>query len=215
MFGINLKKLRKINGLTQEDLANDLSVSRQAVSMWERGERTPKVGVLTKIVSIFGISMDHLLHLERTPQNHDPAAEVEGKEPEEILVVDDEKGMRDLLSKALTGSGYTVHTAEDGETAIMMLMEGRKDDIDLIILDAKLPGMGSITTLKRMKQIRKDLPVVMISAYATHLTAIETRILGAHKCLRKPFTMERLRKVIKSALPRHSNDSVKNNMKEL
>jgi len=211
MFGINLKKLREINDLTQEDLANDLSVSRQAVSMWERGERTPKVRVLSQIVGIFGISMDHLLHLEGTPQNHDPAAAVEGKGPEEILIVDDEKGMRDLLTKALTGSGYTVHTAEDGETAIMMLMEGRKDDIDLIILDAKLPGMGSITTLKRMKQIRKDLPVVMISAYATHLTGIETRMLGAHKCLRKPFTMERLRKVIKSAIPHYSNKREINN----
>ena len=61
MLKKNLKTLRKKNNLTQEDLANSLSVSRQAVCMWERGERTPKVSVLTKIAKTFGVSLDSMI----------------------------------------------------------------------------------------------------------------------------------------------------------
>lgn len=62
MFGTNLKELRKKNNLTQENLANKLSVSRQAVCMWERGERTPKISMLTKIAEIFRIPIDHMVN---------------------------------------------------------------------------------------------------------------------------------------------------------
>jgi len=66
MLGKNLKVLRKKNNLTQEDLADSLAVSRQAVCMWERGERTPKVCVLTKIAKTFGVSLDSMINGELT-----------------------------------------------------------------------------------------------------------------------------------------------------
>ena len=66
MLGKNLKVLRKKNNLTQEDLADSLSVSRQAICMWERGERTPKVSVLTKIAKTFGVSLDSMINGELT-----------------------------------------------------------------------------------------------------------------------------------------------------
>lgn len=69
MFEKNLKKLRKKNNLTQEDLAGSLAVSRQAVCMWERGERTPKVSVLTKIAKTFDISLDHMINGRLTSQD--------------------------------------------------------------------------------------------------------------------------------------------------
>ena len=62
MFANNLKELRKKNNLTQEDLANSLTVSRQAICMWERGERIPKINVLTKIARFFGVSIDHMVN---------------------------------------------------------------------------------------------------------------------------------------------------------
>jgi len=62
MLGRNLKTLRKKNNLTQEDLANSLSVSRQAICMWERNERTPKVSVLTKVSKVFGVSLDYMVN---------------------------------------------------------------------------------------------------------------------------------------------------------
>ena len=64
MLGRNLKTLRKKNNLTQEDLADSLAVSRQAVCMWERGERTPKVSVLTQIAKTFEVTIDHIVNCE-------------------------------------------------------------------------------------------------------------------------------------------------------
>ena len=64
MLGRNLKTLRRKNNLTQEDLADSLAVSRQAVCMWERGERTPKISVLTKIAKTFEITIDHIVNHE-------------------------------------------------------------------------------------------------------------------------------------------------------
>jgi len=64
MLGRNLKTLRKKNNLTQEDLADSLAVSRQAVCMWERGERTPKISVLTKIAKTFEITIDNIVNNE-------------------------------------------------------------------------------------------------------------------------------------------------------
>jgi len=64
MLGRNLKTLRKKNNLTQEDLADSLAVSRQAVCMWERGERTPKISVLTKIAKTFEITIDNIVNSE-------------------------------------------------------------------------------------------------------------------------------------------------------
>ena len=62
MLGRNLKRLRKENNLTQEDLANSLSISRQAICMWERGERMPKIRMLTKVSKIFDVSLDQIVN---------------------------------------------------------------------------------------------------------------------------------------------------------
>ena len=62
MLGKNLKVLRKKNNLTQEDLANSLAVSRQAVCMWERGERMPKISMLTKVSKVFDVSLDQIVN---------------------------------------------------------------------------------------------------------------------------------------------------------
>jgi len=59
---MNLRTLRAKNNLTQEGLAEKLLVSRQAVCMWERGARTPKIGVLTQMASFFGVSLDQIVN---------------------------------------------------------------------------------------------------------------------------------------------------------
>lgn len=65
MFGSNLKELRKRSNLTQERLAERLAVSRQAVCMWERGARTPKISVLTKVAKIFKVPLDDIVNGRR------------------------------------------------------------------------------------------------------------------------------------------------------
>jgi len=69
MLGRNLKALRKKKNLTQENLANSLSVSRQAICLWERGERTPKISTLTRVSRIFGVSIDHMVNGKLTVQD--------------------------------------------------------------------------------------------------------------------------------------------------
>jgi len=71
MLGRNLKRLREEKNLTQEDLAKSLAVSRQAICMWERGERTPKVRVLTEIAKIFDVSLDRMINGEAVPRDSD------------------------------------------------------------------------------------------------------------------------------------------------
>jgi len=70
MLGRNLRTLRKKNNLTQEDLADSLAVSRQAICLWERGERTPKVSTLAKVSKIFGVSIDHMVNGESMYQDN-------------------------------------------------------------------------------------------------------------------------------------------------
>jgi len=65
---MNLKTLRAKNNLTQENLAEKLLVSRQAVCMWERGMRMPKITVLTRIAGLFKVSLDHMVSQELTFQ---------------------------------------------------------------------------------------------------------------------------------------------------
>jgi len=72
MLGRNLKILRKKNNLSQEDLAGSLSVSRQAVCLWETGERTPKVSMLMSVSKIFGVSLDQIVNGKLVSQDNRP-----------------------------------------------------------------------------------------------------------------------------------------------
>ncbi len=80
-----------------------------------------------------------------------------------LLVIDDDQNIRELLSLEFEDLGYSVRTAVSGLDGIQIL----KDQvIDLIILDIKMPGMDGIETLERIMSIRKELPVVIHSAYS-------------------------------------------------
>ena len=94
-----------------------------------------------------------------------------------ILVVDDEKSMREILEIFLKSEGYGVSIAENGEKAI----EALKNDIfDLIITDMKMPKVGGLELLKNVKQITPDTVVVIITAFGTTDSAVEAMKLGAY-----------------------------------
>jgi DNA-binding response OmpR family regulator len=82
-----------------------------------------------------------------------------------ILVVDDEKNIRKLYENELRKEGYDVVTAESGEEALALLDE---NDIDLVVLDIRLEGMDGIDCLRTIVEKRRDLPVVLNSAYSTY-----------------------------------------------
>ncbi|MDI6761721.1 MAG: sigma-54 dependent transcriptional regulator [Thermodesulfobacteriota bacterium] len=116
-----------------------------------------------------------------------------------ILVVDDEKDMRWLLSNILKEDGYTIYEAEDCGHALNFL---KKDSPpDLILLDLRIPGeMDGIDLLKEIKTTRPEIQVIILTAYGNIGSAVEAIKLGAYDYLAKPFENERLRLTIKRAL---------------
>jgi DNA-binding NtrC family response regulator len=116
-----------------------------------------------------------------------------------ILVVDDEKDMRWLLSNFLKEDGYTIYEAEDCGHALNFL---KKDSPpDLILLDLRIPGeMDGIDLLKEIKTTMPEIQVIILTAYGNIGSAVEAIKLGAYDYLAKPFENERLRLTIKRAL---------------
>lgn len=82
-----------------------------------------------------------------------------------ILVVDDEKNIRKLYETELRRDGYDVVTAESGEEALQLI---EKEAVDLVVLDIRLEGMDGIDCLRTIMEKRRDLPVVLNSAYSTY-----------------------------------------------
>jgi nitrogen regulation protein NR(I) len=101
-----------------------------------------------------------------------------------ILIVDDDPRLRQSFEKLLTAEGHTVWTAPDGETALNMV---RANSPDVVIMDIRMPGMSGLETFKAMHQIEPKLPVIIMTAFGTTETAIETTKLGAFDYVLKPF----------------------------
>ncbi len=116
-----------------------------------------------------------------------------------ILVVDDEPGMREFLELMLIKEGYEVTTAASGEDAVMLV---RNSDFDLAIVDIQMPGINGIEVLKVVKECSPDTTVLMITAFASHETAIEAMKLGAYDYITKPFKIDEIKLVINKALER-------------
>jgi len=116
---------------------------------------------------------------------------------ERIMVVDDEKIVRESLYHWFMDEGYEVDTAENAETA---LKKFDKDTYDLILLDMKMPGMSGLELLPKLKQIDDDCFVILITAYASVPSAIQALKEGAFDYITKPVDPEELNHIVKNAL---------------
>ena len=116
---------------------------------------------------------------------------------ERILLVEDEKLIRWSLANRLTKEGYVVAEVDRGSDALKALEE---QEIDLILLDYRLPDMDGLQLLKIVGPKFRDLPVIMMTAYSTVESAIEAMKLGAFDYLNKPFEIEELLVTIQKAL---------------
>jgi len=114
-----------------------------------------------------------------------------------ILVVDDEKGMREFLSIMLRKEGHDPVAAENGQKAAKLIKE---DIFDLIISDVRMPKMGGVDLLKTVKELSPETVVVMITAYATAESAVEAMKEGAYDYIMKPFKVDEMRLVVRNAL---------------
>jgi two-component system, NtrC family, nitrogen regulation response regulator NtrX len=118
-----------------------------------------------------------------------------------ILVVDDEEGIRDSLSGIFEDEGYDVIAAGSGEEAIKVLKEHNPD---LVLLDIWLPGIDGIQTLQELKEIKSDLPVIMISGHGNIELAVKATRSGAYDFLEKPLSLERVLLAAKRALEKRT-----------
>ena len=114
-----------------------------------------------------------------------------------ILIVDDEAGMRDLLSRALEGAGYRTASCPDGMSGSCAARDG---EFDLVLLDMSLPKMNGLEALNAIKEHKPDLPIIMITAYGSAQTALEAMRLGAYDYITKPFDLDELQLVAERAL---------------
>jgi DNA-binding NtrC family response regulator len=117
-----------------------------------------------------------------------------------IMIVEDEPNVRLLFRAALESDRYTLTTAEDGETALRWL---KLEPSDLVLLDLRMPGIGGMEVLRRLRATGSDVPVVVITAHDSVPNAVEAMKLGAIDFVAKPLTPEALRQVVADVLTRH------------
>jgi len=132
-----------------------------------------------------------------------------------VLVIDDEKGMRDFLSIMLKREGYSVVVSQSADKASEVVAKG---EFDLVITDISMPGKSGIDILKQTKAASPETPVIMITAYASTESAIEALKLGAYDYIIKPFDVEEMKKVVGNALEKrrleNENRVLKRELKE-
>jgi DNA-binding NtrC family response regulator len=114
-----------------------------------------------------------------------------------ILVVDDEAVIRDGIKRVLECDRFEVETCRSGHLAIELLQE---KDFGLIISDLKMPGMNGIEVLKAVKALQPDIPVIIITGYASIDTAVEAMKNGASDYISKPFAPDLLLEKVKHSL---------------
>lgn len=119
------------------------------------------------------------------------------KKKQTILVVDDEPMILRIFKRLLSEEGYTVLTARNGKEGLEVV---RKKNLELVILDLKLPDMSGIDILRRIRKLRKNVEVIVITGHGTMKTARAAMGLGAYDYITKPFENNHVRALVKNAL---------------
>src|SRR3989304_6310653 len=118
-----------------------------------------------------------------------------------VLVIDDEKNLLEFLNIMLSQEGYDVAVACGGKEAIDIL---KNNAFDVVVTDIKMPRIGGLEALKFIKENSPDTMVVMITAFASHETAVEAMKAGAYDYVTKPFNNDQIKLVIKKAIEKRS-----------
>ncbi len=133
-----------------------------------------------------------------------------------LMLVDDEQAFVETMSKRLDKRGYSVLRASSGSEALDRLKEAR--DLDVVVLDVKMPGMDGIQTLQEIKKAFPLVEVIMLTGHATVETAIEGMKLGAYDYLMKPCDMDVLLAKVDEAgekKRRHQQKIIEAQLKEI
>ena len=120
-----------------------------------------------------------------------------------VLVIDDEPGVRDLISEALSLSGITAVSAADGLEALSFL---RREKFDLLILDINMPKLDGLALLEKLRSEGMSVPVLMLSARADKADINQGLRIGADDYLTKPFSIEELVLRVKAIMRRSKGE---------
>ena len=118
-----------------------------------------------------------------------------------VIVIDDEVNAAAALETLLKEDGYEVWRAHDARTGLQLL---EKEEPDVVLTDLRMPGMDGLELLARVKQIRPETMVILMTAYGTVKTAVKAMKLGAEDYLGKPIDVEELEVVLQKVLEKKS-----------
>jgi two-component system, NtrC family, response regulator PilR len=114
-----------------------------------------------------------------------------------ILVVDDERSLRDLLAMTLEKEGYDVTVADGGEAAVEAV---RRERFDAVISDIRMPRVDGLQVLRTVRDLSPETAVIMLTAVASTETAVEAMKLGAYDYITKPFKLDEVKLVVRNAV---------------
>jgi two-component system response regulator HydG len=113
-----------------------------------------------------------------------------------ILIVDEDRGFRKVVGKMLEKEGYRIVGADDGQTAISLLLE---QPFDIVISELRLPDLDGIELMKQVNRKNTDLPVIFITAYGEVDSYMTLMNMGAYDYLNKPAPEKELLRIVKTA----------------
>src|SRR6267143_5437568 len=132
-----------------------------------------------------------------------------------ILIIDDEEIMREILKTLLSREGYSVRVAQGGAEGVEL---AKSIPFDAAIVDVMMPGMDGMAVLEELKKLDDDLPVIMITAFASVENAIAAMKRGAFDYITKPFKNDEVLVVIRNALAQRrlvaENRTLRQNLQE-
>lgn len=118
-----------------------------------------------------------------------------------ILIIDDEKNIRMTLSQALQLFKVPIHTAMNGEEALVKM---KAESFDIVLLDLKMPGMNGIEVLEKIRENWPSVKVMIITAHGTMEAAVDAMKLGAVDFIQKPFSVKEIRNMVSQVIKRES-----------
>ncbi len=184
----------EISNIMASSISNGMTAERVATSAMGTH---PLLTASPVVYQIVNAAADADLKLKEVAISERQEAIKRAGELKPILIVDDESVLRESLRDWLTNAGYTVEAVETGEEALKLVKE---QDFGVAILDLKLPGKNGLEVLRESRAQRPQLQGILITAYPSWETSVESMKLGAVDCLSKPFNLDGLEKLVQKAL---------------
>lgn len=146
------------------------------------------------------------IYLPKLQENHEQAAPLTPIESlqrghERLLIVDDEKPLLEIMQHILEDLGYVVSAAATPQDALQLFTES-PESFDLLVTDMNMPGSSGADLIKKIRDIRKDIPVVLCTGFSETMNEQTTRALGSARHILKPVTQSELNEVLRSLLDR-------------